>query len=230
MLQYCSKIGFEWNGNGADCDCGLFVHAIVSDTHLRPTRSMRLDRVHVHIRAQTESQRSNIIASTYNLPNNIKSFGGRGNLHDPSRILRSTLLLVSENRDLEDVEILDSKSSEHKLGAKVNGDPSDIREVEIIATANDNDDDNGDNDALIDPILILPLATTLAIILLGLGVLYTKATNPTMDFDIDFYMALDGVREFGSSSTDSLLDPDTISAYPKLSPAEQLVGALFGPN
>lgn len=225
MLQYCSKIGFEWNGNGADCNCGLFAHAIVSDTHLRPTRSMRLDRVHVlvHIRKQTESQRSNIIASTYNLPKNIKSFGGRGNIHDPSRILRSTLLLASENQDLEDV-------SEHKLGAKVNGDPSDIREVEIIATANDYDDDNGDNDTFIDPILILPLATTSAIILLGLGVLYTKATNPTMDFDIDFYMALDGVREFGSSSTDSLLDPDTISAYPKLSPAEQLVGALFGPN
>jgi len=46
-------------------------------------------------------------------------------------------------------------------------------------------------------------------------------------------MALDGVRDstagLNTGGMDSL-DANTIVGLPKLSPAEQLVGALFGPN
>jgi len=113
---------------------------------------------------------------------------------------------------------------------------------------NDNDDDSSTNtnknneDTIntrtrtqdgstigLDPIMILPIATISTIGLLIIGVIYTKMTNPIVDFDVDFYMALDGVRGNYSSGGDAL-DSDTIVGLPKYSPAEQLVGALFGPK
>ena len=90
----------------------------------------------------------------------------------------------------------------------------------------------GDNEKGMDPIMILPIATLTAIGLLALGVLYTKMTNPMTDFDIDFYMAIDGVRDLNANANGGIdaLDADTIVGLPQLSPAEKLVGALFGPK
>lgn len=89
------------------------------------------------------------------------------------------------------------------------------------------------SEEFMDPIMILPIATISTIVLLVLGVAYTFMTNPVMEFDIDFFMALDGVRDstagLSTGGMDSL-DANTIVGLPKLSPAEQLVGALFGPN
>ncbi len=93
---------------------------------------------------------------------------------------------------------------------------------------------------VIDPILILPVATLVSISLLLCFVLYTKLTNPVTDFDIDFYMALDDVQKStttGGNGGGMMMSggdyvgggADTIVGLPKLSPAEQLVGALFGP-
>ncbi|GFH45285.1 hypothetical protein CTEN210_01759 [Chaetoceros tenuissimus] len=91
---------------------------------------------------------------------------------------------------------------------------------------------NGDNEEGFDPIMILPIATLTAIGLLALGVLYTKMTHPVTDFDIDFYMAIDGVRDLNANANGGIdaLDADTIVGLPQLSPAEKLVGALFGPK
>ena len=91
---------------------------------------------------------------------------------------------------------------------------------------------NGDNEEGMDPIKILPIATLTTIGLLALGVLYTKMTNPVTDFDIDFYMAVDGVRDLNVNANGGMdaLDADTIVGLPQLSPAEKLVGALFGPK
>lgn len=94
--------------------------------------------------------------------------------------------------------------------------------------------ESGDQEKeIIDPIMILPIVTLVAIALLGMGVLYTKLTNPVVDFDVDFYMAIDSVKDstagLNSGGMDAL-DTDTIVGLPPLSPAEKLVGALFGPN
>lgn len=81
-----------------------------------------------------------------------------------------------------------------------------------------------DDHTTLDPIYILPITTAISCILLVAGVLCYKVTNPTVDFDLDFYMALDGVI---GASPDSR--SEMIVGLPPLSPAEQLVGALFGP-
>jgi len=84
---------------------------------------------------------------------------------------------------------------------------------------------NGPDDrTTLDPILILPITTAISCVLLVAGVLYYKANNPTVDFDLDFYMALDGVVGASPESRS-----EVIIGLPPLSPAEQLVGALFGP-
>ncbi len=95
------------------------------------------------------------------------------------------------------------------------------------------EDSSSHDDPIIDPILILPVTTLAAIAVLCIFVLYTNATNPVSEFDVDFYMALDGVRDLNRSAIGGgadAMDADIISTLPKLSPAEQLVGALFGPN
>lgn len=53
-------------------------------------------------------------------------------------------------------------------------------------------------------------------------VFVTTSTNPMKDFDVDFFMALDRVIQ-------APVPTDDIIALPRLSPAEGLVGALFGP-
>ena len=113
-----------------------------------------------------------------------------------------------------------------------------------LQLSNNNNNEENDNDAkeFTDPLLILPLATSGAILGLILFVLYTKFTNPATDFDIDFYMALDDMTTNTASGNggggigggyygnpDGVMAADTILGLPKLSPAENIVGALFGP-
>merc|ERR1711862_614521 len=87
------------------------------------------------------------------------------------------------------------------------------------------------NKILIDPITILPTITIACIFSLITGVLYMKANNPNTYFDIDFYMALDGVigNNAATELDPSSMPESTIIELPPLSPAEQLVGAIFGP-
>ena len=115
--------------------------------------------------------------------------------------------------------------------------------VEVQANANNNTDASSNSDSnsnsteeFLDPIMILPIATLSAIALLFLGVAYTFTTNPVVDFDIDFYMALDGLKDVNhlddgtGTGSGSGAGSGTIVGLPKLSAAEQLVGALFGPK
>lgn len=53
---------------------------------------------------------------------------------------------------------------------------------------------------------------------------WTPHHDQTIGFDIDSYMALKGMLD-----TSQVPDMDEIRQLPPLSPAEQLVGALFGP-
>jgi len=109
------------------------------------------------------------------------------------------------------------------------------KSIDKLEVEEEESDESSKNDSIVnqkvkffsdlDPIVILPITTAFTILLLGLGVLYIQFTNPIVDFDVDFYMALDSVRGAGGDA----LNVDTVMGLPKLSPAEQLVGVLFGP-
>ena len=77
------------------------------------------------------------------------------------------------------------------------------------------------NSDMFDPILILPSLTLVGLALLVSMVVYTNISRPNSGLDVDLYMAIDGTLKANSD--------ESIFALPPLSPAEQLVGALFGP-
>ena len=69
------------------------------------------------------------------------------------------------------------------------------------------------------------LATLLFVAFWPLLALLRSTTSPIDGFDVDMFMALKGIMD-----TPTLMDTDsTIVELPSLSPAEQLVGAIFGP-
>ena len=98
------------------------------------------------------------------------------------------------------------------------------------------EDDNDDHDTMNvqneggeDPVfLALALPAVLILSLWPLIALFRDTGNPTSGFDIDMFMALKGILD---SNTDSVMmtDAPEIIELPALSPAEQLVGAIFGP-
>ena len=83
-----------------------------------------------------------------------------------------------------------------------------------------------------DEISNLPFMT-LALPIVGILALWPllavvwDANDPTNGFDIDMFMALKGILD--PASTPGVEDLDGILELPPLSPAEQLVGAIFGP-
>ena len=84
------------------------------------------------------------------------------------------------------------------------------------------------NFEVIDPILILPSLTLVGLALLASMVIYTNLSGPSSGLDVDLYMAIDGTLN-GNSVGGGPSQEESIFALPSLSPAEQLVGALFGP-
>jgi hypothetical protein len=59
---------------------------------------------------------------------------------------------------------------------------------------------------------------------------FRDTNNPTDGFDIDMFMALKGMLDSSSNGGSMMADDyETILQLPSLSPAEQLVGAIFGP-
>jgi hypothetical protein len=72
---------------------------------------------------------------------------------------------------------------------------------------------------------VVLLATILFVAFWPLLALLRSTTSPIDGFDIDMFMALKGIID-----TSPMGDTDpTIMELPSLSPAEQLVGAIFGP-
>jgi hypothetical protein len=139
---------------------------------------------------------------------------------------------------------ISSKSSAFKaLNAIGNDDDDEGINDNVNANVNDNANINTNSKIqnqkqqqqekeIIDPIYILPITTT---ILISLGIsflVYTKMTNPASTFDIDFYMALDGTMNSNSNNNGvgngGGVGCDVVG-LPPLSPAEKMVGALFGP-
>jgi hypothetical protein len=201
-----------------ECFQHLFSHALVpAISHRKVDVLLTKQRMHRNIFAVGVATHHNTAHNTQRFWNNRQE-----NQYHLSFGIQSTQLLLSKNsnENMEDDELLErNDDGGNESLSKLSTEDDEYMSPTKIRVEED--------DSMIDPIIILPLATISAIVLLGLGVLYTKVTNPVVDFDVDFYMALDGVRDIGGADA---LDAGTISGFPKLSPAEQLVGALFGPN
>lgn len=78
--------------------------------------------------------------------------------------------------------------------------------------------------------LAVALPAVLLLSLWPLIALFRDTSNPTAGFDVDMFMAIKGILESNNSSDSmDLMMRDGIVELPPLSPAEQLVGAIFGP-
>ena len=69
---------------------------------------------------------------------------------------------------------------------------------------------------------------------LGVATLYSLSTNPFVDFDVDLYLSINRALNSGSiigggGVADGMVGGGEIVELPALSPAEQIVGAFFGP-
>lgn len=82
-----------------------------------------------------------------------------------------------------------------------------------------------DSNAPAQNILPAIFATLLFVSFWPLLALLRSTTSPIEGFDIDMFMALKGILDTAPDN----MDPTTIVELPSLSPAEQLVGAIFGP-
>jgi len=221
-LNRRSPIGYDRNG----ADGGPFVRAFVSDIctrSVRPARARHL--LPTARRRRPKGASASTEGSVWTAPENFPFWGGRGRFRRPRRIFSPTSLRA------DDGDSDDGRAPDHTDDGKIPKPLARGREGNVdgdlsaSAAAETSDDDD-----FIDPLLILPLATASAVLLLFLGVMYVEVTNPAMRFDVDLYMALDSVRELGDANGADPLEAQTILAYPKLSPAEQLVGALFRPQ
>ena len=70
----------------------------------------------------------------------------------------------------------------------------------------------------------------------SVATLYSLSTNPLVDFDVDTYLSINRALSLGSSidgggvsSDGTMIGGGEIVELPALSPAEQIVGAFFGP-
>lgn len=87
-----------------------------------------------------------------------------------------------------------------------------------------NDPNNGGEEKSIP---FLPVAIVVVAILAfwPLLALFRDTNDPTSGFDVDMFMALKGILDSGNGANFD----NNIIELPPLSPAEQLVGAIFGP-
>lgn len=107
-----------------------------------------------------------------------------------------------------------------------------------LQMVNDNNNDEKDEYQYDDPplpFLVPAILVTSVLALWPLLALLRDTNSPTDGFDVDMFMALKGMLGSGGNDmTTAVTDDyyyhgDTIIELPTLSPAEQMVGAIFGP-
>lgn len=110
---------------------------------------------------------------------------------------------------------------------------SSVRDTRILSRKDEDYDpssDDGEDDSFPLMVVALPLVALAA--LWPLLAIFRDANDPTSGFDIDMFMALKGILDSGNGNDAGgmmVLGDDSIIELPPLSPAEQLVGAIFGP-
>ena len=125
------------------------------------------------------------------------------------------------------------------------GHPSPRRNSHVVfMTSNGGDDNNDeqdpDNNSSSEDMLFgeagLLVALSVVATTLGVATLYSLSTNPLVDFDVDTYLSINRALSLGSSiggggvsSDGTMIGGGEIVELPALSPAEQIVGAFFGP-
>ena len=105
-----------------------------------------------------------------------------------------------------------------------------------IANADDEQDDP-ESDAIVFGEAGLLVALSVVATTLGVAALYSLSTNPLVDFDVDLYLSITrALNSGGGMGSGGVLVGDGIVGaggeiveLPALSPAEQIVGAFFGP-
>ena len=100
--------------------------------------------------------------------------------------------------------------------------------LQLWAKIDDGDDDGGDDEKewqdTPSPSIVTVGVAAVAFVAFWPLLALLRVNGPTAGFDIDMFMALKGILD---TSPDMGLDE--IYELPTLSPAEQLVGAIFGP-
>ena len=100
--------------------------------------------------------------------------------------------------------------------------------------------DDPESDAIVFGEAGLLVALSVVATTLGVATLYSLSTNPSVDFDVDLYLSINralnsgsvggGMMGSGGVGGDGIVGAGgEIVELPALSPAEQIVGAFFGP-
>lgn len=112
------------------------------------------------------------------------------------------------------------------LPSTTNAAPSSQNDLKPSDQTNPVSSSNSSDDFLIPSFQILPAAiATLAFVLFWPLLAFFRGNNHY--FDVDMFLALKGILENNNPSDYS--DSERILELPPLSPAEHLVGAIFGP-
>jgi hypothetical protein len=116
-----------------------------------------------------------------------------------------------------------------RVGIKMSRTKSVLLETRIFSRKGDDDEDVSSDVENSFPFLAVALPLVGLVALWPLLALFRDTNDPTSGFDIDMYMALKGILDTGNGGTGMMMVGDEIIELPRLSPAEQLVGAIFGP-
>ena len=98
-----------------------------------------------------------------------------------------------------------------------------------------NSSTNGGSDDMLFGEAALLVALSVVTTTLVVATLYSLSTNPFVDFDVDLFLSINRALSSGSSTiggggvADGVMGGGEIVELPALSPAEQIVGAFFGP-
>ena len=103
-------------------------------------------------------------------------------------------------------------------------------------TNDDDEQDDPESDAIVFGEAGLLVALSVVATTLGVAALYSLSTNPLVDFDVDLYLSINrALNASGGGMGSGGVGDGIVGAggeiveLPALSPAEQIVGAFFGP-
>ena len=111
------------------------------------------------------------------------------------------------------------------------------RNAVSMTNRDDEQQDDPESDAILFGEAGLLVALSVVATTLGVAALYSLSTNPSVDFDVDLYLSINralnsggGMMGSGGVGGDGIVGAGgEIVELPALSPAEQIVGAFFGP-
>ena len=144
---------------------------------------------------------------------------------------------VGNNKHVGDGASFRSVSAEHSSSRR------NARVAVFMTSSGGGDNDphnsstNGGSDDMLFGEAALLVALSVVTTTLVVATLYSLSTNPFVDFDVDLFISINRALNSGSSVTsiggggvaDGVMGGGEIVELPALSPAEQIVGAFFGP-